>query len=394
MLDLTVRRDEWQSNLEVQPADSKIVKSETADSVSWLMPASKRPNFLCFFALMWLGIIGFMTSMIAFGGGESEDPIWMVGLFLIPFWAVGIGVAYWGLRMMLMESILLVNHEEVQLMQKLFGKVKLKKLNRSDVKRVERYTAYKQNERPVYGIRVVTNGKEKLAFGSRLKEDDKRWILSELKEVLEPKREVSRSTVSSAAGYGGAMQLKSYDDLSELQNKGLTLTRVGHDGFRIEREHKSGGWFLLGGLVGIGVSSFLFYTAYQSMDFVDEGFDIFDIFGMLLSAVPFLIGLAFCAMGVGSLFAARHFLGLVEKFEFSPDQLLVRKGKKSQLGEEARYEKDAFHSVTSRQSGHVNNDPRYSVSLKGRNKRVSIVGFVPQETADTLVNWIDAWLGH
>jgi hypothetical protein len=393
MMDLIPSGNDW-GELSSQPAGSKIVKSEIAEGVRWLMPASKRPNFLCFFALIWLGFISFMSFGALFGEVEGDEPTWILFLFFIPFWLVGIGVAYAGLRMMLMESILLVNAEEVQLMQKLFGKVKLKKLKRADVKRVERYTAYKQNERPVYGIRVVTDGKEKLAFGSRLKEDDKRWLLSELREVLMPKMETSRPVVSSAAGYGGAMQIASYDSLDEIVEKGLKLKRVGHDSFRLEREHKSGGWFLLGGLVGCVVSGFLFFSSYQSLDFIDEGFDFFDLLGALLSAVPFIMALVFGAMGIGAFFAAKHFMGLVERFEFSPDELLVKKGKRGHRGKETRYSKDTFHSVSSRNAGHVNNDPRYSVSLKGRNKRVSLVGFVKQDTADHLVSWLDVWLGH
>ncbi|MGJ8671455.1 hypothetical protein [Rubritalea sp.] len=392
VFDLVTSADDW-GNIQSQPVGSKIIKSETAEGLRWLMPASKRPNFLFFFALIWLGFISFFTFMVVFGSAESEEAGWAVGLFLVPFWAVGGGVAYWGLRMMLMESILLVNAEEVQLMQKLFGKVKLKKVLRSEVKQVERYTAYKQNDRPVYGVRIKTSGKEKIDFGSRLKDEEKRWLVSELSDVLEPKLEINKKSVGSEAAYGGAMKLVSYDELDEIQEKGLKLKRVGDKGFRIEREHQSGKWFLIGGLIGICVSVFLFSQAIDSFDLGDD-FGFMELIDIVFSAVPLIIGLAFGALGLGSLWAAGHFIGLVEKFEFSPDELLVKKGKKGQLGKKVSYTKDTFHSSLKRNLGEVNNDSRYSVSLKGRSKRAAIVGFVKEELADSLVSWLDAWLGH
>ncbi|MFC5050149.1 hypothetical protein ACFPK9_05960 [Rubritalea spongiae] len=385
--------DDWGA-VKQQPAGSKIVKSETADGVRWLMPAAKRLNFLCVFAFLWLSFISFFTAMVLFGEVEDDMSRWAVSLFLVPFWAVGLGVGYAGLRMMLLESILLVNSGEVQLMQKLFGKVKVKELSRAEVKRVERYTAYSQNDRPVYGLRIVTGGKEKLDFGSRLNEDEKRWLLSELKELLVSRKERKVANMSSASGYGGAMQLSSYADLQEIQEKGLELNRVGNSGFRIEREHLSGKWFMLGGLIAAAVSVFLFSRAMEMFDDMGRDFDFFELISLLFELVPFIIGLGFGVAALGAFAAARHFWGLIEQFEFSNDELVVKKGKRGHRMKETRYPKDVFHSGTSRESGSVNNEPRYSVSVKGRSKRVGIVSFVKRDTADQLLGWLDVWFGH
>ena len=394
MMDLMASNDGW-GEVREQPAGSKIVKSSMDGGTQWLMPASKKPNFLCFFALLWLGFVGFITFTLLFGTVEGEDPVWVFLLFLIPFWAVGLGVGYGGLRMMLMESILVVDQSEVRLMQRLFGKVKLKRLGREEVKCVERYTAYSQNERPVYGLRIATGGKEKIAFGSRLKEDEKRWLLSELREVLDlqSRRKSKVQSTAQAAEYGGAVSLISYEDLEEISEGGLEVKRVGYDGFRMKRKHQSGKWYLLGGVVGLVVSVFLFSEAFESLDLESEDFGLLDLVSLLFDVMPFVIGLVFGAMAIGALFAARHFMGLVEYFEFSPQELVVRKAKQGQRGKVTRYAKDVFHSATRRNTGHVNNDPRYSVSLKGRNKRVMIVGYVPGDRADRLVEWLELWLG-
>ena len=48
-----------------QPAGSKIVRKEEADgSTVWLMPASKTPNGLLVFGVIWTSMIGFMAFMV------------------------------------------------------------------------------------------------------------------------------------------------------------------------------------------------------------------------------------------------------------------------------------------------------------------------------------------
>lgn len=370
-----------------KPEETKILESVDGDRYTWLMPAKRRPNFMLFFSALWLLFIGFFTGVMVFGNptdSSTGEPLgWWVYLFLVPFWAVGLGLAYVGLRQAFTELILRVDGREVTLLRKFFGRVWGKSIARDDVGTVSLKEAYRQNESPVYHVFVDNKNGKDIKFGSGLNHDEKRWMLGQLKVVLGQAvaTVAADGTVSSLAGM----------ELDEYQGKGLEIKRVGRDGFRVKRRYGCGKWLITAGLFALVVAGVIFMKTVGefSDDSGGEGvrwflFNLFDYAGLIAVLVIVMVAAGVIAGGVWA-------LGRVVVSEFGPDALTVttrwRHNRKRQ-----RYERSLFRKVRRSNSGHVNNDPRYRVVLIGTKKSVTVCGFENEEVSLLLKAWLEHWM--
>ena len=158
-------------------------------AVAWEVPPSGRSGGLMFFAILWNGFILLFTAVFgsAMLGGklEGDAPGWLAIPFLIPFWGVGIGLAYAVARIKFARHLVVVDSREVVLVRSLFGRAKRRALAREGLEAIEKREFYRQNYRPVHGVEVRGRG-GKLRFGTALTEEEKDWLVADIRRTVWP----------------------------------------------------------------------------------------------------------------------------------------------------------------------------------------------------------------
>ena len=182
------------------PANTKIVRRELNDNtIAWEVPPSGNSSGMLFFAILWTGFIALWTTLALIGTIQSEDAEGMIfPLFSLPFWAVGIGMLYFGLRAKFAVHLFLVDSKEFIMVRSFFNRKTRKALQRSTLKWVKKKEFYQQNYTPVYGIEI--RGEDgKVRFGTTLTEEEKLWLVADMQRVLWPESAKPAPTAHSLA---------------------------------------------------------------------------------------------------------------------------------------------------------------------------------------------------
>lgn len=388
-------RNDSDAGIAEKPTDSRIIESNKQGGKSWLIPARKRPNFLWFFSAFWLVITGFVSVAMVAGEIEGDNLGALAYLFMLPFWAVGIGTAYWGLRMSFLEVIVVVKEDQLILLKKVFGKVKQQSLQFDQIGHIELDVAYKQNERPVYQLKVhalagaLDQGGEKckaLKFGTNLKHDEKRWMITQLENACQPAKSLAAGSVDRQS----AGTQTPVNELQTITTKGLKLDRVTAEGFRLTRQHRYGVWCVIGGLIGLIVSVAVGRGALNDLTNLGEG--AMNIVALIFALIPSVISLVFGLLGLASIVFGLKASGRVQVFEFQPDKLQLKEQKRGETLKKESYPREIFTKVKVRSAGEVNGQPRFKVVLQAKGKSIKLCGFESREVASSLEDWVAGWI--
>lgn len=169
------------------PGKSRIqVVESTADRLVIYVPGGgKQSAGLGCFALFWnLFMCIFTPPWFIFDGkGDNGPPM----LFLIPFlglfWVVGLGMAYFWLKMKYERTFVLLEKERLVVQKILFNRKKVATTMLGPDSRAALVESYSQNDVPVY--RVEVNGTDGAAkFGTALADDEKDWLVDRINEFL------------------------------------------------------------------------------------------------------------------------------------------------------------------------------------------------------------------
>jgi hypothetical protein len=199
--------DEGWADPDIQPAGSGIVRRELElGTLAWEIPPTGKSHGLMLFSIIWLGFLVFMTGAGAVEAAKSGDlGAWLTLVFLLPFWAAGLGIGYVALRGKFAKHLLVVSPSEVILVRSLFQRMSRKTLAREAVSGVARVVVYTVNDKPVHGVEVTaTNGR--LRFGGALSEEEKLWLVADIRRALGFGGERSESAKPPSAATGGSTQ--------------------------------------------------------------------------------------------------------------------------------------------------------------------------------------------
>jgi|GEM_PF-1365537 len=172
---------------DIPPPGTKIVRRTLdANTIAWELPPSGKSAGLLAFASLWLAFVTFWTFGALIAASSTNDPqSWLFPAFSIPFWAVGLWMLYYGLRTKFAKHLFLIEAREIIMVRSLFGRKKRKALQRASLKWVQKKEFSQQNYTPVYGVEI--RGEDgKLRFGTSLSEDEKDWLVADMKRVLWP----------------------------------------------------------------------------------------------------------------------------------------------------------------------------------------------------------------
>ena len=187
---------------DVPPADTKIKRRTLGPgAVAWEIPPSGKSGGMLGFAVLWTGFTAVWTTLALLGSAKSEDG-WIGPLFSLPFWAVGLTMLYFSLRGKYAWHLLMVKDDTIVMARSFFKRTTRKSLGRSSLKSVEKKEFYQQNYTPVYGIEI--RGKEgKLRFGTTLREEEKDWLVADMRRVLWPGEPGAKEAVAASGGTRG-----------------------------------------------------------------------------------------------------------------------------------------------------------------------------------------------
>lgn len=360
------------------PADTGI-RRETRDdgAIRWLIPPSGKSGGFLFFAVFWCAITavvsgGFLMAIL-FGKpaeGSNAVPPWifvpLLLLFFGIFWAVGLGMFYVAARNKWSRTGLMVTSEEVVLVRTLFGRKTEKRLPRAAVEGVSAEEFYRSNETPVYGI-MIKAGAKKLKFGSMLRDDEKGWLVADLRRVLlgETVRPVRHGTPVEDAHLAAstrAFSLPIPDAGKHLWTMALMLTLMGLGFMAV------GLFVIKGAPAGSGSGA----GAERAFDLLfwllSNGFKVI---WTLFSAVMTTIG-------VWLLVRAIRNRGTERCFEGDASVVAIRRKRHGMVLSEETFARSEVSDLRTSSSGHVNGQPMNRIDLLAGGK------------TKTLASWVDA----
>lgn len=136
------------------------------------------------FAVIWnLFMLCFTSLCVAFSFGQAQGPPWYFILpFLALFWAVGLGMAWFWLRMRFTRHNVLVEPERLVVQKLFFDRKSLEETAIDADSTVELVERYKQNNTPVYAV-AVSGADRTIKFGTSLSDQDKRFLVHKIRLV-------------------------------------------------------------------------------------------------------------------------------------------------------------------------------------------------------------------
>ena len=163
------------------PAASRIMHDCGAPE-TWTVPRTGRSDGMLAFACFWLGAVIIALFTVPLEDVADDYPI-IPALVKIGFPLIGLGCLYAALRLRYIHHVLQLDDRHLSLMRSFAGFHKVRQLPREAITSVELLAFYQRNYEPVFGIEIrATAGK--FRFGSALSDDDKLWLVHDLRRAL------------------------------------------------------------------------------------------------------------------------------------------------------------------------------------------------------------------
>jgi hypothetical protein len=126
-----------------------------------------------------------MSGATLFVGTNKGAQIpWFGYALVFLFLAAGLLILYTGLSLKHRSHRLLIGDGKLRHATRLGGREKLRIYPISDIKSVRQAEFYTQNYEPVYGIEIEVADRRRIRFGTQLMEDEKRWLVWEIRNAL------------------------------------------------------------------------------------------------------------------------------------------------------------------------------------------------------------------
>ncbi|NER80624.1 MAG: serine/threonine protein kinase [Leptolyngbya sp. SIO1D8] len=166
--------------LRKKPAGSRVQLTRRRQHLSLKIPPigfRGEATLIAFFALFWNSIL-----LISTIGALSEKGITSI-LFLLPFWAVGLGTLGMFLNALVGRAALEIERDRFVLTRQILSWERVVEGNTHDLEGVDLRTVYTQNDRPVKAI-VLHEGTRVHRFGTLLSDSEKQWLVSEIETFI------------------------------------------------------------------------------------------------------------------------------------------------------------------------------------------------------------------
>ncbi len=165
-----------------RPAGCQVVLQRHADGLTLLVPPAglwRGSGGLLFVCLAWLGLVAPIT-VLAFASAP-----WSVRLFLMPFWAAGIGLLLWAINRGRRRAVLAIVGDRLMVFQSgIFGG-KRGEWSRAQIARVcAGPSGEETNSQPVLELQIHPQQGKKFGLLAGRETDELRWLASVLRQAL------------------------------------------------------------------------------------------------------------------------------------------------------------------------------------------------------------------
>ncbi|WP_309382681.1 hypothetical protein [Cerasicoccus frondis] len=161
-----------------KPDDSKIQHYREADSMGFIIPRNGLKGAGCFFlvfALFWNSFVWFAVVDL-FRKGEY-GMLWFLSIFV----AAGLFLIAWVMMTVFAETTIAIDTQEASVIWSIKSLRWRKSTQLDAITEIDEGELYQQNYKPVYGV-CIHHGKKQIKFGSNLSEDERRWMIGELRD--------------------------------------------------------------------------------------------------------------------------------------------------------------------------------------------------------------------
>ncbi|RYD19409.1 MAG: hypothetical protein EOP88_19050 [Verrucomicrobiaceae bacterium] len=367
------------------PAGSRIIRSgDGSGEVVWHIPASGNSGGLLFFAIFWCAITAIVSGafLVAFlTGGEikGEMPEWVLIPFFGIFWAVGLGMFYAGFRSKYARHRITAGPYRVVLLRELFGRSTEKCLAAAGITSVSREVFYQKNYRAVFGVEIKGAG-GKLRFGSTLTDDEKTWLVADMKRVMMKERQGPSFTAPTSAprvrqAYFSVALPKSR---SSLMPMAMVLVGMG-------AVFAVAGTFINGSALKPSESDDrgLARTIEQVFHLATQGF--LGIW-MLISGIIALVGIVMLVVHLKS-------QGKETRLEATDSEISIRTFKYGRILQDRTFPRSAVTDIRCSGSGSSNGKPMKRIELIVGEKADKIAWWIDGDLADAFVSEVRGALG-
>ena len=326
----------------------------------WHIPASGKFGFFLFFGLFWTAITAAVSGAFLFGtssDGQSDKP-WFLYPFFAVFWAIGIGMLYAALRNKYARHRITVTRDLITLRREMFGRVKEKSLVTSQVNSVAQVEFYQQNYQPVYGVEI--RGRDgKLRFGTTLREDEKAWLVADLKRAV-----FGESTATPVATSSPEM---------------MAAQRQSSFSFPLPPGPK--GHWIMGVIflcIGLGAIAMGVLHGPDSPRPDKDGVGwitvVVDSLFSFFSLIPIIVGLVFGGIGVMMVRSTWPGRGREMRLEGDETQVALRTYQHGRIIKEQSFPRSSVSGIRATHTGHVNGKPmkRIDLIVDGKAERITM----------------------
>jgi hypothetical protein len=364
------------------PAGTRIRREGLAPGECvWHIPASGKFGFFLFFGLFWTAITAVVSGGFLFGSpAEGKDPNpWFLYPFFALFWAIGLGMLYVAVRNKYASHHITVTRDLVTLCREMFGRVKKKSLVTSQVTNVEQVVFYQQNYQPVYGVEIRGQG-GKLRFGTTLGEEEKAWLVADIKRAVFGEMPTSPRAPASSPEVIAAQRQSSFSFPLPAGPKGHWILGV---------------VFVLIGLGAIGMGLFQGPNLPKSgKDEVDWILLVFNAVFSLFGLIPIIVGLVFS--GIGVMIVRSTWAGGKGEVRLEGDetQVALRTYQHGRVIKEEAFPRSSVSGVRATGTGNMNGKPmkRIDMIVDGKARRITM--WTAGDTADAWAADVTRALGR
>lgn len=369
------------------PMNTRIVRETAGSFTTWHIPPSGNGGGLVGFGWIW-------TTFIAIFTLAMTTPLWLTkvapdakihvknasgasgmlaGLaFLSIFWAVGLGMLYFGYRMKNAKHRVTIGHGAVTLLREWRGKRKEKSLPLADVQSISQVVFYSRNYQPVHGVELKGNS-GKLRFGSSLTPEEKAWLVADFKAAVWPEKTTNRPGADNQISNSSRAQAVFSTVLPTSAGAGLVF----------------GILFALMGAGFVCVGLFVLPSHHGS----SSGPDLFKAAGIGFKGIWTAMSSVFFLIGCGVAFASFRKLGTETRIEGTTRHIAVRKVKKGLTLEEKLFDRAQVRDIRASETGQMNGKPMKKIELIVGEKAERIALWVDGDKADAVVDEVRRALG-
>jgi hypothetical protein len=294
-----------------RPADStiEIIESTRDRLVIHIPPGGKKARSIGCFAIAWNGFMAVFTSIWLFVGVQDngDAPLSVIIPFLGLFWLVGLGMAYWWVRMRFMRLYLLIDPSRVAIQRILFGRKSLKETHLGPNPFAELVESYQENDVPVYAVAI--EGTDRTAkFGTALSREEKIWLVTIINSFFghgTNDSDTSARDDEASDSVGEAIEPISPDSITSTADIKILDADAGRLRFQLipfpkhPIRYAIAGFCLIFGIAWLtGMSVMLFAALGNGQEDIDIFPILISVFSLIAGTVPLFIAFAVLHGGV------------------------------------------------------------------------------------------------